>query len=168
LPRGAGRKINKMGSVITKQNSGLNEAQEAFVANYVRLSDLPMAVAAAGVVLETGRRWLRQPEVLLAVHIEVAKRLQASAPIAVRVLEDIFTDTTVSARVRVDAAKAVLDRAGYAPPRAAPPVHGPQLTLTEMSLGELRALAATLEGELSSRAKDVTPAARHPVDALLD
>lgn len=160
-----------MGSAITSHSSGLSEAQETFVGNYVRFGDLAMAVAAAGVVAETGRRWLCQPEILFAVHIEVAKRLQSSAPIAVRVLEDIFTDRTVSARVRVDAAKAVLDRAGYAPPRASPPAHGPQLTLTEMSIAELRALADTLAEELSSRAKDVTPgepATKNPIDTLLD
>jgi hypothetical protein len=155
-----------MGSAIAHK-SGLNDTQEAFVASYAQFGDLALAVAAAGVVPETGRRWLRQPEILFAIHVETVKRLQSSAPIAAQVLEEIFKDASVSARVRVDAAKAVLDRAGYAPPKAAAPAHGRQVTLTEMSIEELRALADTLAEELSSRAKDITPL-KEPIDALLD
>ena len=54
------------------------------------------------------------------MHIEVPRRLQASAPIATTVLNEIAADKTVSARVRVDAAKALLDRSGHVAPKTLP------------------------------------------------
>lgn len=65
------------------------------------------------------------------------------APKAVRILDEIMSDEKVTSRVRVDAAKAILDRSGYA---ATPPGGRPDDTpIREMSVDQLRRLVTTLE-----------------------
>ena len=68
------------------------------------------------------------------------------APRAVKVLREILDDKNVNPRVRVDAAKVILDRSGYAASEAAKPP--PESPLGEKNLAELYAMLARLEGGL--------------------
>jgi hypothetical protein len=88
-----------------------------------------------------------------------------SAPMALAVIEELSSNENVSAKVRLDASKALLDRAGFVPPRAAANgMEKPEKSLHEMSLDELRARAAWLENEIAGRAKDVSAASSLSVD----
>jgi hypothetical protein len=58
----------------------------------------------------------------------------------------------------VDAAKTLLDRAGHIAPRAIVDKATHELSLHELSLGDLRQLAEKLEGEIAGRAKDISDA----------
>lgn len=74
------------------------------------------------------------------------------APRAVRILADIMSDEKVQPRVRVDAAKALLDRSGYAArPTAGPGASRDDRLLSEISHVELLQLLVTLEAEQAAR-----------------
>jgi len=77
------------------------------------------------------------------------------APKAFAFLNATVHDTAVPARIRVDAAKIIVDRAGYvaAPPDAA---RDPK-DLTLMTREELHKFVIDAEAKLASQAKDVTP-----------
>jgi len=82
------------------------------------------------------------------------------APAAFKFLHDTVHDTAMPARVRVDSAKILVDRAGYV---AGPPAADTAYKdLQEMSLAELQAFIRKAEAEL----KDVTPA--RPEDESAD
>lgn len=75
------------------------------------------------------------------------------APKAIHILNDIMMDKSVAARVRVDAAKAVLDRAGFSAAATLP--LGGGKALNELTLEELQHLVAKLEEERASEAKQI-------------
>jgi hypothetical protein len=77
------------------------------------------------------------------------------APKAIRLLGRLVDDEAAPARVRVQAARFILDRAGYVPPKAAD-VEVNDKSIAAMPADELSALVNKLEGELASRAKDVS------------
>lgn len=105
---------------------------------------------------------LRAPRVLAAIHTEVRRKLVAVAPIALAVIERLVKDDTTPPKIRLDAARTLLDRAGFIAPRAIVDKATHELALHELSIGELRSLADKLEGELSGRAKDVSGANAAP------
>ena len=74
------------------------------------------------------------------------------APAAFAFLNSAVHDTAMPARVRVDAAKIIVDRAGYV--AGAPAPDAAYKDLQSMSLAELEAFIRKAEAEL----KDVTPA----------
>jgi hypothetical protein len=90
---------------------------------------------------------------------ELATQLATEgAPAAYRLLLKVVNDESVSARVRVDAGKALLDRAGFVPPKASAP-EGLEKAVTAMSRDELKAFVDQAERRLADEAVDVTPAA---------
>jgi phage terminase small subunit len=107
---------------------------------------------------------LRAPNVLAAIHNEVRRKLVAGAPIALAVIERLVKDETTPPKIRLDAAKTLLDRAGHIAPRAIVDKATHELALHELSIGELRQLADRLEGELAGRAKDVSGANAAPAE----
>lgn len=76
------------------------------------------------------------------------------APKAVRILDEIMSDDKVTPRVRVDAAKALMDRAGYSPAAIDPDARrrGSDASLAEMSMDDLRAFVAYGRAEMEARA----------------
>jgi hypothetical protein len=150
----------------------LTELQSNFVASFVESGDAHQAALKAGYAPATARtagtEILRLPHVAQAVACAVAQRLAMSAPMALAVIEELSSNADISPKVRLDASKALLDRAGFVPPRAAsnemgklaPPLH-------EMSVEELKALASKLENELAERATDVSGATLVPVEPLV-
>lgn len=132
--------------------SGIDLQEAAKQAGYSE-SDIPTAVA----------RLLRDPAIIAAVQIDVAKRLAIGSGIALRVLQEFAVDDTLDKRLRVVCAKTLLDRAGHIAPKAVAAAQGGETPLNEMSMTDLRALADKLSGEIAGRAKVVNSAKAAPV-----
>lgn len=90
-----------------------------------------------------------------AKSAELVAALDAGAPEALAVVQTLMKDTKVSAKVRADIGFKWLDRAGYVAPRAAAP-KGLDIPLHEMSVNDLRDLAAQLGAEIADRAMVVS------------
>lgn len=146
----------------------LTEMQAAFVRHVSAGLEPSQAATQAGYgtsnVHSRAHELLRAPHVLAAIHTEVRRRLVAGAPIALAVIELLVKDETTPPKIRLDAAKTILDRAGHIAPRAIVDKASHELALHELSLGELRALADKLEGELAGRGKDVSGANAAPAE----
>lgn len=98
----------------------------------------------------------RRPQILAAIHLETAATIVTAAPAALDTVRKIQKGEIVEgAKVRLDAAKAILDRAGHIAPRARALGDAGQKTLGEMSLDELKATQERLNSELAARAKPV-------------
>jgi hypothetical protein len=139
----------------------IDEQQAEFVRIFVERGDGDYSAAARAAGFsssreKTAQKWATQtPAIIAAVHIEVARRLQAGAPLALKVIESIVRDETAPQKIRLDAAKTLLDRAGHIAPRARVQGDGQERTLGEMSLDELKATQERLQAEIQSRAKAV-------------
>jgi phage terminase small subunit len=139
----------------------LNARQFAFVKEYMEGATPHQAALKAGYAEGTARvagtQLLEHPNIAHAIAFEVRRRFVTGAPTALRVLEWLM-EHSPSHKVRLDAAKTILDRAGHVPP--APPKEDPntlEKPLNELSLEELRAKVDQYEKELTGRARDVTP-----------
>lgn len=140
---------------------GLTEQQRIFVREFAKSGDKVTAAVEAGYskhgIHNTTSDLLRLPVVVRAIQIETAKRLAAAAPVALRVIERLVSDEATHPKIRLDAAKTILDRAGYIGPKAREADKSGDQPLHELSTDELRALAGRLEAEIAGRARDVTP-----------
>lgn len=112
---------------------------------------------------------MRVPHVLAALQSEVRRNLVADAPMARRVIVEIANNAEISPKVRLDAAKILLERAGHVAPRAAAEKPADQ-PLHEMTTDQLRELAGRLEDEIAGRAKvisaDTAPAPSQAIDVI--
>jgi phage terminase small subunit len=137
----------------------LNTQQRAFVESFIEHGDARRAAKDAGyketVIRTADLQMLGAPRVAFAITMAARSRLARAAPMALNTLE-YLAEKAVSEKVRLDASKAILDRAGLVPP--APPKEDPNMVekpLHEMSTEELRALANKLENEIVGRATPV-------------
>ena len=114
-----------------------------------------------------GRELLDRPNIALGIARAARPRLMRSLPMALTTL-DYLADKAVSERVRLEAAKAIVDRCGLVPPKPHAEREG-DIPLHEMTLEELQAKIAgwmaQAENDRASRAKDITPASPDPADA---
>lgn len=108
---------------------------------------------------------LRAPHVRAAIHTEIRNKLVAGAPVALAVIERLIKDDTTPPKIRLDAAKTLLDSAGHIAPRAIMDKATHELALHEMTIDDLRQLAERLEGEIAGRARDVGGASAAPAEA---
>jgi phage terminase small subunit len=140
----------------------LTEQQRELVRLVVEGRRPEEAAELAGYNPKSVYRTLRSPAVAAAINEMIQLDLAAiGAPMAYRVAKSLLKDETVSARVRADLSIKILDRAGHIAPtrkETAPP-----RALSEMSRDELvafiehnQAEIERVEGELASRAKDVS------------
>jgi hypothetical protein len=106
---------------------------------------------------------VRQPAILAAVQIGIARDLAIGAAKSNRLLQAVVEDTSADLRLRVVCARDILNRAGHIAPKAVAAGSTAAKPLNEMSMTELRELADKLEDELSGRAKDVSSATAAPV-----
>jgi hypothetical protein len=149
----------------------LNQRQTEFVRHFVAGSSPDDAAAAAGYgSYGAGRAVLRSAAVVAAVDQELRQLLAAeAAPLALSFLMEVVTNHAgkYGERVRVDAAKTLLDRAGYQAPKhqEAP---GSAKDPHQMGTAELHDLVMKLEGELASRAKVIEPVACQTDSQLAD
>jgi len=142
---------------------GLTEQQHEFVRLLVVEGNSPEeAGRLAGYHPKSVYRTMRTPAVAAAIAEAIQLDLAAvGAPLAYRVAKSLLRDENVSARVRADLSIKVLDRAGHIAPTRKD--LAPQKALSEMSREELAAFIERnqaeidrVEGELASRAKDVS------------
>lgn len=90
-----------------------------------------------------GYRWLRDPQVTEMVRDAMNDRLKALGPQAVRVVEQILLSEDAGLQLRLQAARDVLDRLGWVPPKRPEPVANAGVrALEEYSLEELETLAS--------------------------
>jgi phage terminase small subunit len=149
----------------------LTNRQSEFVAAFVESGDAHQAALSAGYAAATARTAgtdiLGVRHIAQAVAVAVRERLVASAPMALRVIEMLMNNDTISPKVRLDAAKALLDRAGFVAPRPRNEAQTGDKALHEMSFDELREMAAKLEDEIAGRAKEVSDSPAEPVEDVL-
>ncbi|WP_342737469.1 hypothetical protein [Bradyrhizobium sp. B117] len=127
------------------------------------------AAVMAGYHPKSVYRALRLPAVAEAISASIQLDLAAvGAPLAYRVAKSLLQDERVSARVRADLSMKVLDRAGHIAPTKKD-LAPQRKSLSEMSRDELAAFIETnqaqidkIEGELASRATDVSPQRTEP------
>lgn len=93
-----------------------------------------------------GYRWLRDDSVVAMIKEAMDERLKALGPIALDVVRDIPLSEHASPQTRLQAARDVLDRLGWMPPRGAERIEGEQGQLEEMTLQELEELASGRNG----------------------
>jgi superfamily II DNA or RNA helicase len=148
--------------------NGLTELQMNFVQAVGRGLRPADAVAESG--YQTGNphqvahHLLRTPSVMRAIQVETARQLAEAAPMALDVVKRLALGELGAAnlpKVRLDAAKTLLDRAGMIAPKAKDADASLDKQLNEMSVEELRALMGRLEEAITSQAKDVSA----PLDA---
>lgn len=154
----------------------LSNQEADLVRNFLSLRDWEAAALAAGYSESTAKRaghWATQrPAILAAIYLETARRLQTAAPGALDTVCKIEKGEIVeNAKVRLDAAKAILDRAGHIAPRARALGDAGEKTLGEMSLDELKATQDRLQSEILARAKPVNAPSgpvidNEPIDLL--
>ncbi len=106
-----------------------------------------------------GRELLDRPNIALGIARAARPRLMRSLPMALTTL-DYLAEKAVSERVRLEAAKAIVDRCGLVPPKPHTERED-DIPLHEMTLEELQAKIAGwmahAENDRANRAKDVTP-----------
>lgn len=148
-----------MGRLARADTDPLNEQQKVFIARYLETGDAVQASLDASYSSSNpganAWRLLRLPNVSRAVALQARQRFAGLAPVALHVIEMIMLDTAVAARVRLEAAKTLLDRAGYIAPKAQQE-RSNDLPLHEMSTDDLRTMAARLEDEIAGRARPIS------------
>lgn len=157
----------------------LTEMQRSFVLHFTgtegAIGHATKAALLAGYsensAAEQGSQLLQKPHILEAIR--EANRQAITGRMATKsaaLLERIVDDETVSDRIRLDAAKTILDRAGYIPPKATDPDDDSNKPMEEMSYDELMALVRRAETNTGgdradpemAGAEDVPPSAARP------
>lgn len=138
------------------------DKQEIFLRVYVETGDSTRAAAEAGYANPDaqGRALRRNVNLVPLIRLETHRRLQEHVPAAINAIVDAMHDEKAPRSVRLDAAKTILDRSGYA---AFTPKNNnlrDDRPLAELSLAELHDLARKLSEELANAAEscvDITP-----------
>lgn len=142
----------------------LSEQQRTLVRLIVNEGKRPEEAAElAGYHPKSVYKTMRLPAVAAAISESIQLDLAVvGAPLAYRVAKSLLQDASVSARVRADLSIKVLDRAGHIAPTRKD-TSAQLKALSEMSRDELAAFIERnqaeidkVEGELASRAKDVS------------
>ncbi len=137
----------------------IDARQADFIRLYVDYGDVRRAAIEAGYSensLEHCKNYLlNKPEIAMAIARAARPRLARMVPLALGTLEHL-AEHAISEKVKLDASKAILDRAGLVPPKAQEDRSAIEPPLHEMSSDELRARAARLEDELAGRAKPIS------------
>src|SRR5215831_18299686 len=153
-----------MSELATRQ---LTAMQEAFVERLIECGDAGTAAQLAGFSKPTTDAWrlLRIPHVLAAVNAAVRTALAEDAPLARNLLRQYVKDTEMNPKIRLDAAKTLLDRSGHIAPKARDESAEREKSLHEMSTDELRAMVDRLETEVANRATPVLGASGAPIES---
>lgn len=161
-----------MRAVVRKKIAeGLDERQHSFVTIFLSTGDEFLARDQSGysktlspTVIMAGNAVAR------AIGLATRHEIGTSAPLALGVIKHLVRHGTTE-RVRLDAAKTLLDRAGHVAPKAREDTSAMDKPLHELSTEELRAYAAKLgdelqgiDSELGGRAKPVLDAIAAPLE----
>lgn len=119
----------------------------AFAAAFAECGNATQAALTAGVprgsAHSMGYKWLRNSDVVALVREAMDDRLKALGPTAIQTIQDILLSDRVSPQTRLQAARDVLDRLGWVPPKRGDIVEPPaDRPLEKLTLDELEQLAA--------------------------
>lgn len=142
--------------------AGFDARQLAFLSAIVDGNTISDSEMKAGYAKNAGYPLLRTPAAQAAIEAALRRKLSTeAAPVALRSLISLARSSE-SERIRVDAAKILLDRAGFVPPTRLATSGDVEKQLTEMSQDELHDVMAKhekeidrLEAELAARAVQV-------------
>lgn len=122
--------------------------REAFAQAYAEHGNASRAARQAGVPEQSahsmGYKWLRDQRVVELVRDAMNDRLKALGPVAIGVVRDIMLSDQVSAQTRLHAARDILDRLGWVPPRRVIHEDRTEKSVEEMTRAELEYLVAGL------------------------
>lgn len=114
-----------------------------------------VAAIDSGYSAPTGFRIVERPDFVPMLRAALQRRLLVDgATVAIQVLIDIAADPETAKSVRVDAAKALVDRAGVVVSKRES--GQADISLAEMTREQLLRLASSAESELATRAKRVS------------
>jgi phage terminase small subunit len=95
--------------------------RRAFAQHYAVHGNASAAARAAGVPESSahsmGYKWLRNNEVTRFIREEIDSQLRELGPVAIGVLKGLMADETAPASTRLGAARDVMDRLGWVPPK---------------------------------------------------
>lgn len=121
--------------------------RQAFADAYARCGNATRPARSAGVPASSahsmGYKWLRDVAVTEMVRAALNDQLKSLGPCAVAVIKDLMLSGSTPASVRLQAARDILDRLGWVPPKRPDPVQEPkERDLVELSRYELETLAS--------------------------
>ena len=126
------------------------QKRAAFACAYAELGNATQAALSAGVPQSSahsmGYRWLRDDRVVIMIREAMDDRLKALGPLAIKVVKDIMLSEHASPQTRLQAARDVLDRLGWVPPRRAETVDPTPLELHEMTISQLEEMTSGQRG----------------------
>lgn len=117
-----------------------------FARVYAISGNATQAALAAGVPSASahsmGYKWLKNTDILALIREELDARLRDLGPVAVDVVRQVMLDPAASPQTRLTAARDVLDRLGWVPPkRTEASMYQAPPTIDELSREELMAIA---------------------------
>jgi phage terminase small subunit len=140
----------------------LTDQQRAFAACYVTGETAGVggaSAAAAGYAPNSARqeayRLLRHDGVRAEIDRLTREAIGDHAVAAVNLLGRVIQDEKAPIKARVDAAKTILDRAGYIAPKAAEPEDNRPRPVAEMSLAELQAVYDRLQKDIAETEREL-------------
>lgn len=132
-----------------------DERLKRFVNRICYGSEISVAAREAGYSPTHGFRLAERPDFVPLLRAALQRRLLVDgATVAIQTLIDIAADPQTAKSVRVDAAKALVDRAGVIVNKRE--AGNADISLAEMSREQLLKLASFAESELATRAKRVS------------
>lgn len=142
-----------MNQVLTREEREARE--EAFISLVCDGKPVQDAAEEAGYSRAYGSTLAKRPKIQQEIYRRIATFFTSeAAPRAAKFLFDVVTDDKAPAKVRLDAAKDILNRAGFMP-HSKDEKASDRKELNEMTPDELRAKIGQIEGELADRATPV-------------
>lgn len=121
-----------------------------FAIAYAELGNATQAAVRAGVPRSSahsmGYKWLRDERVVAQIREAMNERLRELGPLAIEVIRDVLLSPNVAPQTRLQAARDVMDRLGWVPPKRADIVAEDARPLEELSLRELEEFASGHRG----------------------
>ena len=120
--------------------------RQAFAKEYAVSGNGTHAAIAAGVPASSAHavayKWLRNPEIIVLIRKEIDSRMRGLAPVAIEVIQAIMIDPKTPANTRLNAARDILDRLGWVPPKKSSiSIRDETNDLTKLTIEELTAIA---------------------------
>ena len=128
------------------------DQRKLFISNYVVSGDKKEAAKYAGFSEYYGNNLLSDPIIQAAIVDETQQLLVKDAPASFRVLRKLRDDTKVSASVRMECAKTLLNRAGVVERKVKDVDTNLLKNLGELTGDELRKEVAKISEEIANRA----------------
>lgn len=137
---------------------GLTAGQATFVEHVASGADPIKAAELAGYSQPAAavHSLMMSPNVQRAIHTLLSRNVLGKyVPLAWQVLYSLLVEKDIPPRVKLDAAKATLDRGGFPAQRPAEP-DAPEVELAAMPMEELRRILEETEAAIAAKAKPVS------------